>query len=178
MARHIALLRGINLGPKNRIGMPALRDALGAAGLDNVRTYVQSGNVILDSKLRPTALSARCHDVIAEAFGLDIPVITRTRDELANIVERNPLGDVAENLKRYQVCFLEAEPAPEVIEKLEAAAGPGERVLASGRELYTWHPEGVARSKLWSRVAAPSLGVASTSRNWTTVTTLLALADE
>ncbi len=178
MTRQIALLRGINLGATNRIGMPALRDALGAAGLDDVRTYVQSGNVVLESDLEPEAVADKCRKVIAETFSLDIPVVARTRDELAEVVERNPLGEVANNPKRYQVCFLADSLEPAVLEKLEGAAAEHERVVAIGRELYTWHPEGVARSKLWSRVAAPSLGVVSTSRNWTTVTTLLAMADE
>ncbi len=176
--RQIALLRGINLGPTNRIPMPALREALGDAGFDNVRTYVQSGNVVLDSDLTPEDLAGRCHDVIAERFGLDIAVVTRTRDQLATVVDRNPLGDVADNPKRYQVCFLSDELEPSVLEKLHASAAPPEQIVAIGRELYTWHPDGVARSKLWGRVAAPSLGVASTSRNWTTVETLLTMADE
>jgi uncharacterized protein (DUF1697 family) len=178
MRRLIALLRGINLGPTNRIGMPALRDALADAGFDEVRTYVQSGNIVLGTTLKPATVASRTRKVIAETFSLDIPVIVRTRDELADVVERNPLGSVAENPKRYQVCFLAQELAPPVLEKLEAAAAPPEQIVSIGRELYTWHPEGVARSKLWGRVAAPSLGVESTSRNWTTVTALLAMADE
>jgi uncharacterized protein (DUF1697 family) len=178
MDTKIALLRGINLGSKNRIGMPALREALEAAGFDDVRTYVQSGNIVLGTDLTPTRVADRCHKVIADTFDLDIAVVARTRDELAEVVDRNPLGDVADNPKRYQVCFLAAEVKPAVLEKLESAAADSERVVAIGRELYTWHPEGVARSKLWSRVAAPSLGVASTSRNWKTVTALLAMADE
>ena len=178
MACQIALLRGINLGSTNRIGMPALREALEGSGFDDVRTYVQSGNIVLGTTLKPTTVATRCRKVIADTFGLDIPVIVRTRDELAEVVERNPLGGVADNPKRYQVCFLAKELKPGVLEKLEAAAGESERVVELGRELYTWHPEGVARSKLWGRVAGPSLGVESTSRNWTTVETLLAMADE
>jgi uncharacterized protein (DUF1697 family) len=178
MTPQIALLRGINLGSTNRIGMPALRDALEQAGLEDVRTYVQSGNIVLGSDLGPEALATRCHKVIADTFSLDIPVIVRTRDELADVVDRNPLGAVADNPKRYQVCFLAGELKPAALEKLEAAAAEPERIVALGRELYTWHPEGVARSKLWGRVAGPGLGVASTSRNWTTVTKLLEMADE
>lgn len=178
MNRQIALLRGINLGSTNRIAMPALRDALAQAGLEDVRTYVQSGNIVLGTDLDPDRLAARCAKVIADAFELDIPVIVRSRDELAAVVERNPLGDVADNPKRYQVCFLAGELEPSVLETLQAAAAEPERVVAIGRELYTWHPAGVARSKLWGRVAGSGLGVQSTSRNWTTVTTLLAMADD
>jgi uncharacterized protein (DUF1697 family) len=178
MTPQIALLRGINLGSKNRIGMPALRKALEAVGFDDVRTYVQSGNIVLGTDLTPDRLAERCHEVIAETFDLDIAVVARTRDELADVVDRNPLGDVADNPKRYQVCFLAGKLKPEALEKLEAAAAEPERIVAVGRELYTWHPEGVARSKLWGRVAGSGLGVPSTSRNWTTVTKLLEMADE
>jgi uncharacterized protein (DUF1697 family) len=176
MTRQIALLRGINLGPKNRIAMPALREALEQAGMQNVRTYVQSGNVVLDSDARPDQLADTVRGLISERFGLDIAVLTRTRDEVAEVVARNPLGDVADNPKRYQVCFLERELDPPALEKLTAAASPSEQLVAIGRELYAWHPDGVARSKLWGRIAGPSLGVAATARNWTTVTTLLEMA--
>jgi uncharacterized protein (DUF1697 family) len=178
MPRQIALLRGINLGPHNRIAMPALREALSAAGFDDVRTYVQSGNVVFGGEVAPDDAAAQLEQVIRDTFGLDIAVVTRTRDELAEVVERNPLGDVAEDPKRYQVSFLSAELDPGVLEKLSAAAVPPEQFVAIGRELYGWHPNGVARSKLWGRLAGKGLGVKATARNWTTVTTLLQMADE
>jgi uncharacterized protein (DUF1697 family) len=94
-------------------------------------------------------------------------------------VELNPLGDVADNPKRYQVTFLASELPSEVAAKLGALQVDPERLVIAGRELYTWHPEGVARSKLWARTAsAKGLGVVGTARNWTTVTTLLTMADE
>jgi uncharacterized protein (DUF1697 family) len=176
MPMMVALLRGINLGPRNRIAMPALREALSGAGLEDVRTYVQSGNVVLESDLDPDRLTAECERVIAERFSLDIPVVVRTRDELADVVARNPLGNVVTEPKRYQVSFLSAAPHPSVIERLQAQAVPSERLVAIGRELYAWHPEGVARSKLWAALAGPKLGVKATARNWTTVTTLLEMA--
>jgi uncharacterized protein (DUF1697 family) len=176
--RQIVLLRGINLGATNRIAMPALRDALTDAGFDDVRTYVQSGNVVLGSKFKPGRLERECEQLIADRFSLDIPVVARTRDELAAVVGCNPLGAVAQNPKRYQVSFLSEPLAPATVEKLHAAALAPEQVEVHGREIYSWHAEGVARSKLWALVASPRLGVKATARNWTTVTTLLAMADE
>ena len=164
--RQIVLLRGINLGSRNRIAMPRLRDVLEAAGFADVATYVQSGNVVLESDVKSTRLAEQCTRLIASEFGLDIAVI-----------ERNPLGDVVDNPKRYQVSFLAEEPSSELVEKLAAAALDAERFVAIGRELYAWHPNGVARSKLWGRLAGRDLGIAATARNWTTVTALLALAD-
>jgi uncharacterized protein (DUF1697 family) len=175
--RQIVLLRGINLGARNRIAMPALRELLSAAGFEDVRTYVQSGNVVLSSKAGPDKVAAKCRKQIAQRFELDIAVVTRTRDELAEVVARNPLGDVARDPKRYQVSFCDAEPAAEVVAKLAALAARSERFAAHGRELYAWHPAGVARSKLWAGLAGRNLGVTATARNWTTVTALLALAD-
>src|ERR1041385_5987366 len=84
---------------------------------------------------------------------------------------------VAKDPKRYQVSFLEKKPSAELVRKLEEAAAPTERVVADGREIYAWHPEGVARSKLWAMLAGKGLGVTATARNWTTVTKLLELAD-
>jgi uncharacterized protein (DUF1697 family) len=170
------LLRGINIGPRNRIAMPALREALARDGLQNVQTYVQSGNVVLSADDPPDALAQRVRDLIEKEFGLKIAVVARTRDELADVVDRDPLGDVATNPKRYQVSFLDAELEPAVVERLAGLAKPEERFVAIGREAYAWHPDGVARSKLWNELAGPRLGVTATARNWTTVTQLLAIS--
>jgi uncharacterized protein (DUF1697 family) len=176
--RQIVLLRGINLGPNRRVAMPALREALTAAGFDEVQTYVQSGNVVLSSDAKPDELATRCERLIADEFGIEVPVVTRTRDELALVVERNPLGHVADNPKRYQVSFLSAPVDAELEQQLRAAVAPPEQFEAIGRELYAWHPDGVARSKLWNKLAGTGLGVTATARNWSTVTTLLAMASE
>jgi uncharacterized protein (DUF1697 family) len=175
--RQIVLLRGINLGPRNRIAMPRLRSVLEAAGFTDVATYVQSGNVVLTTRKKPDRVAEECARLIETELGLDIAVVVRTRDELAAIVERNPLGDVAVKPKRYQVSFLAEKPSPGLVEQLAAAAVGDERFVAIGRELYAWHPDGVARSKLWGRLAGRDLGITATARNWTTVTALLALAD-
>jgi uncharacterized protein (DUF1697 family) len=178
MPSRILLLRGINLGPRNRVEMPQLRELLSAAGMSDVRTYVQSGNVVVSSRRSPETLARECERQIRSELGLEISVVARTRDEVAGVVELNPLGDVATNPKRYQVSFLDRELAPGVVEELAALAVDSERFVAAGRELYAWHPEGVARSKLWNRLAGTGLGVIATARNWTTVTTLLQMADE
>jgi uncharacterized protein (DUF1697 family) len=177
MARMIILLRGINIGPRNRIAMPALREALADAGMPGARTYVQSGNVVLDSELDPDALRAETERLIAERFDLQIAVVVRTRDELAEVIARDPLGDEATEPKRYQVSFLSDELDQAVVEKLRSRASETERLVAIGRELYAWHPDGVGRSKLWASVAAKGLGVTATARNWLTVNALLEMAD-
>jgi uncharacterized protein (DUF1697 family) len=178
MPKQIVLLRGINIGSRNRISMPELRDALGAAGFDDVQTYLQSGNVVLSSKSSAERVARTCERLIKQEFKLDIPVVTRTRAQLAKVVERNPLAEVAADPKRYQVSFLTGKLSPDVVRKLEAAAVPTEEFVVDGREVYAWHPTGVARSKLWTLLAGTGLGVTATARNWTTVTSLLELADD
>jgi uncharacterized protein (DUF1697 family) len=178
MARQVVLLRGINLGSRNRIAMPELREALDEAGFEDVQTYLQSGNVLLSSMAKPESVARKCERQIAAMFGLDIAVVARTRAELAKVVERNPLGKVAKDPKRYQVSFLAATLPAATKRKLENALEEPERFVVSGCEIYAWHPKGVARSKLWALLAGRGLGVTATARNWTTVTKLLALADE
>jgi uncharacterized protein (DUF1697 family) len=172
----ILLLRGINVGPRKRIAMPDLRALLTEAGFKDVRTYVQSGNVVLSSRASPAKVRTHAEALIAERFGFEVDVIVRTAEELAEVVARNPLGEVASDPKRYQVGFLEAEPDYAAVQRIAELATGGEQVVAVGREVYSWHPAGAARSKLWAKLAANGLGVCATSRNWTTVTTLHEMA--
>jgi uncharacterized protein (DUF1697 family) len=176
--RQIVLLRGINLGPNRRVAMPELRTLLGEAGFGNVRTYVQSGNIVLDSDAASDQVGKQCAQLISERFGFDVPVVVRTRDELAAVVASNPLQDVVTEPKRYQVSFLSSELDPARVNELSGATVEPEALFVDSREIYAWHPGGVARSKLWNKLAGTGLGVTATARNWTTVTTLLEMADD
>jgi uncharacterized protein (DUF1697 family) len=178
MTRHIALLRGINLGPNRRVSMPDLRALLTGLGYEDVRTLLQSGNVVLTSDLDPLPLEQELERQLADGLGFDVRVIVRTRDELADVIERDPLGDTAADPRRYQVTFLSGDPDPERLRRAEEAAVAPERFVLSGREIYAWHPDGVGRSELAMLLARGDLGAAATARNWNTVTKLLALADD
>jgi uncharacterized protein (DUF1697 family) len=169
---YVALLRGVNLAGRNRVAMADLRDRLTAAGLADVRTYLQSGNVVLHSDATADAVARECERQLADAFALNVRAVVRTHGELADVVARNPLGDVAVTPKRYLVSFLDAEPPPELVRRLQALAAGGERVVGLGRELYAWHPPSPGRSRLWATMAGRGLGVLATARNWTTVTAL------
>jgi uncharacterized protein (DUF1697 family) len=176
--RQVLLLRGINLGPNRRVAMADLREALDTAGYQDVQTYVQSGNVVLSSAKSSDELGRHAEQVIVERFGFDVDVIVRSRDELAAVVAANPLADVADNPKRYQVSFLDGELDEAVVERLHRLVAESEALVIDGREIYAWHPAGVARSKLWNGLAGKGLGVTATARNWTTVETLFAMADQ
>jgi uncharacterized protein (DUF1697 family) len=178
MERRIALLRGINLGPRRRVPMAELRELLASAGFEDVQTYVQSGNVVFSSDQRPDRLEREFERLISDRFGFDVDVVVRTPKELKEVVRRNPLRDVAVNPKRYQVSFLGKELDKQRAEELAALASESERFVARGRELYAWHPDGVARSRLWAKLASQDLGVKATARNWTTVETLLEMAEK
>jgi uncharacterized protein (DUF1697 family) len=157
--------------------MPALREALTGDGFEQVRTYVQSGNIVLDAAADADEVRERVAHVIEAQFGLTIAVVTRTRDDLARVIAADPLAEYATEPKRYQVSFLAAPLQPQVAERLWSLAVLPERLAVHDCELYAWHPEGIARSKLSTALAGKGLGVTATARNWTTVTALLELAD-
>lgn len=180
MERTVLLLRGINVGVSNRVSMPELRKRLAAAGCESAQTYLQSGNVVVTADTSAGELQARLEQILREDFKADVPVLARTRDELAAVVSANPLISVVTDPKRYQVTFLSEALEPEQLDWIGARVGPDEQFTALGRELYGWHPGGVHTSKLAAAMGAKSaLGERrATARNWTTVTTLLAMCDE
>ncbi|HTA16068.1 MAG TPA: DUF1697 domain-containing protein [Solirubrobacteraceae bacterium] len=179
MPAQIALLRGINVGSHNRIPMAELRDLLSELGYGDARTLVQSGNIVLSSDASPEQLERKLEQEIAGRFGVETPVIVRTRDELAAVVERDPWGDLAaDQPKLYQVSFLSEEPDPEAMRNITAVEVSPERLVLVGREIYAWHPGGIQRSKLARLLSDKRLGVTATARNWNTTTKLLEMADE
>lgn len=178
MARYAVFLRGINLGAKRRVPMERLRAVLTEAGYENVRTLLQSGNVVLSSDARPQELERDVAEAVQKAFGFEVPTVVRTRNELAAVISGDPFGDEADDPARYQVSFLSAEPDREVVESLEAAEVAPERVVVRDREVYAWHPDGVRNSKLAKLITADKLGVEVTARNWRTLAKVSELAEE
>jgi uncharacterized protein (DUF1697 family) len=178
MATQIALLRGINVGAHNRIPMAELRNLLAKLGYPGARTLVQSGNIVLNAELAPDKLAAELERAITGRFGVQTPVVVRTRDELAEVVALDPLGDVADEHKLYQVSFLSAEPDPEAVAKLAQDDFAPECFVQVGREIYAWHPDGIHNSRLARMLSDKRLGVVATARNWKTTTKLLEMADE
>jgi len=178
MPRYVILLRGINLGATNRIPMTTLREAFAQAGLGEVRTYLQSGNIVVPDAASPAGLAAATEQLIAQRFGCNVSAMIRSTEELAAVVKRNPFEEAAQSdPKHYQVTFLSGEPNPESFAQVIQLADPTERIATHGREIYAWHPAGIHLSKLANRLTPKVLGVdCATARNWTTVTQLLELA--
>lgn len=175
MAVQIALLRGINLGAHNRVPMPELREHLAELGYGDVRTVVQSGNLVLESTAGAPRLATDLQRAIADRFGVDTPVVVRTAKQLAKIVHDNPFPDATEDPKRYQVTFLETACPAAAARALDAADIAPERLHVAGREIYVWHVDGIQKSPAAKLLSRELTGVA-TARNWNTVLKLLELA--
>jgi uncharacterized protein (DUF1697 family) len=176
MPTQIVLLRGINLASRNRVPMAELREHLTGLGYRDVRTLLQSGNVVLRADVAPERLAQEIESEVEARFGVKSPVVVRTREQLAAVVALDPLREVVENDKLYQVSFLSDEPAAEAIERLEGADVEPERFVHVEREIYAWHPEGIHSSKLARLLSDKRLGVTATARNWSTTVKLLDLA--
>lgn len=188
MASHIALLRGINVGGRNKVTMAELREVVTSLGHTGVSTYIQSGNVLFSTPEGDSAkLAAALEAAIADAFGLKVSVVVVTRDELAQILERNPHPDEPDP-KRVHVVFLSAELPAAMLERIkaaqdaDAAKGAG-TVTVAGPALYLHTPAGFGSSDLalalFRIIGKPGqTGVAATARNWATATKLLSLCAE
>jgi uncharacterized protein (DUF1697 family) len=176
---HVLLLRGINVGGNNRIGMAPLRAALEEAGFTGVKTYLQSGNaVVTASSASPAKVGREVERVIEDAFGLKIKVVVRSRRQIEQVIANDPFGAVAENPSRYFVTFLDPAPDPGKLAHLAAADFEPERFVLDGDTLYLWYPEGIRDSPLEKAIQKAKLGVTTTARNWNTVNKLLDLAEE
>ena len=175
MSSVVLMLRAVNVGAR-RVPMPALRDLLAGAGFSGARTYLQSGNVVLESEAPPEQLAADTRRLISEEFGFDVPVIVRTRSELEGVLDHNPFPDGEATPKLYWVSFLDAPLDSDRTQWLEGRAAAGERFEVHGREIYAWLPGGVARSKLATAMAAPAKAITATARNWNSVAALCAMA--
>ena len=175
MTQVVALLRGINLARTNRIGMADLRALLSERGFPDVRTLLQSGNVVVGADRPPEAVAREMEAAIEERFGFAVDVIARTGEELAQVVAADPLGDVATDGSKHFVVFLSEAPDPTALEALLAREFAPDVLRASGRELYVWCPDGMRDSALMKALGKHAPGPVATVRNWNTVTKLLAM---
>lgn len=174
MTTRIALLRGVNVGGGGKIKMEELRAVCEAMGLRDVRTYIQSGNVVFRTNAKDAG--ARLAGEIERAFGVRTTVMTRTAEEFRAAVERNPISGAKPN---QLVLFpLSSTPADEAVEKVRQMGITPEDVQIIGSEMYIHFPLGQGVSKLPMAKIEKTLGAIGTGRNWNTVMALLAMAEE
>lgn len=172
----VALLRGINVGGKHRLPMEELREIFEQTGCDQVRTYIQSGNVVFRAEAAALpALGPQVEAAIGDRYGFQSPVIFRSAAELDDIVARNPFtGETDE--ESLHVMFLRSTPSAGAVSALDPDEFAPDDFAVSGREIFLRCPNGVARSRLTSRYFDSRLETVSTVRNWRTVRTLLEMS--
>ena len=188
MPTHVALVRGINVGGRNKVAMADLREVVASLGHTDVATYIQSGNVLFSTAETETrALAAALARAMVEKLAVRPRVVVLSRAELAQVVRENPYPDEP-NPKNVHAVFLAEEPGPDALESLAAAqrqvAAKGSRDTAQvvGRTLFLHTPNGFWRSELAALLVggkggSKAIGANGTARNWATVTKLLALCE-
>ena len=190
MATHVALLRGINVGGKNKVAMADLREVVAEFGHADVSTYIQSGNVLFSSDpgdADTSALAAALAAAITARLGVNAPVVVMSRDELAAAIAANPFPDEADP-RRVHAVLLSGAPAAEAAGKIDAALerstakGSRDELAIVGRTLYLHTPDGFGNSELAAAVlrilTSPRAGVTGTARNWATMLKLLDLCGD
>jgi uncharacterized protein (DUF1697 family) len=172
MAVNVVLLRGINLGARNRVAMADLRKLVEDLGGEDVETYVQSGNVVFRSGKKPAELERAIRQAIEAGFGLDVTVVVRTASQLAKVIRASPFGTA----EGQHITFLAEKPRARRVHELEQRSFDPDEFRVIGREVYLHLPHGYGGSKLSNAFFEKELAVRATTRNWRTVTALAELA--
>ena len=171
--RWVVLLRAVNLGSRNKVPMAKLRSLLEEAGYGDVRTYIASGNVLLDGPRSGTALARELERIVAGEFGVDTTAIVRKPAELAALVKDHPFG---RDTSRSHVVFLAGRPTAAAAKRLAATDHSPDRGVLAGKDVYVQYGAGVRDARLSAARLQSLLGVAGTHRNWRTVSALAELA--
>jgi len=176
MTTRVALLRGINLGAHKKVPMARLRAVAEDLGLTHPRTYVQSGNLVFETDLDEAATVVLLEGALRREFTFEIPVISRSADEMADVASSHPFGELAIDDRLLHVAFLDRAPDQPLDDQIDATKYLPDRFHCDGREIYLAYPTGSGRSKLSHALLERKLGVSATSRNWRTVSKLVELA--
>ncbi|MDE2977789.1 MAG: DUF1697 domain-containing protein [Acidobacteriota bacterium] len=176
---HVALLRGINVGGRNKVLMGDLAAMFVESGCEDVRTYIQSGNVVFRAEpdlacLVPDLIGA----AIAARFGYRVPVLTRTAGQLAAIVRANPFLAAGAESGKLHVGFLVSRPAAADVAGLDPHRSPPDEFAVMGRDVYFHCPRGLAGTKLATPYFESKLSTTMTVRNWRTVSRLDEMAGD
>ena len=171
--RWVALLRALNLGARNKVPMAELRELLSEAGYGEVRTYIASGNVLLDGPRKRSTIAGELERLIADAFQVKTTAVMRTPKELASVVAGHPFGA---DTSQSHVVFLAGRPDSQAARQLGTSDHSPDRALLVGADVYLRYPAGVQGSRLSAARLERLLGTAGTHRNWRTVAALAELA--
>ncbi|MEK3916904.1 DUF1697 domain-containing protein [Paenibacillus sp. FSL H7-0331] len=175
MTIYIALLRGINVGGKNKIKMAELKNSFEALGLERVKTYINSGNVLFESQLSEAVLREQIEQAVHRDYGIALTVILRTAQELEQMIEHCPFSlDTLLAGESIHVSFLLQAPTEDQIIYLSRIQSEKDEFQIQGRDLYLWFRQSILDSKLASHI--PKFEDSATTRNWNTILKLDALA--
>ncbi len=178
-SKHLALLRGINVGGKNKLPMRELIGIFQECGCERARNYIQSGNILFDAAPGVlTVLASRVETRINDQFGFRPPVLLRTEPALAAVVAENPFLAEGVNLDALHVYFLAGPADPDRIGQLDPDRSLPDRFGVRGCEVYLHLPEGMARTRLTNAYFDSKLSTTSTARNWRTTCKLLDMMRE
>lgn len=178
MTRYISILRGINVGGKRIISMSDLKQLYAGAGFCNLKTYIQSGNILFDSPSDATdlELATQIEKLIFEAYQFEVPVIIRTITALQEALSENPFYQPQEtNIEQLHLTFLKHYPTPEALITMENIDFAPDRFKISGNNVYVYCLNNYSDSKLSNQFFEKKLKVPATTRNWKTVVKLLEL---
>ncbi len=176
MARYVALIRGINVGGRQKLAMADLRAILSGLGCTGTRTLLQSGNAVFDAEGRPAGrLEEEIAAGIAAVAGLSVRCLVREQPELDAVIAANPFAHVTDGTRLYAM-FLSAQPDPRLVAEHDPAGLDPGRVSLGDRVIYHWVPDGYSEAPQVAPYTEKKLAVAVTARNWNTVTKLAALA--
>ncbi len=176
----IAMLRGVNLGPHKRMKMEKLRSSCEALRLEQVKTYIQSGNVVFRAaKQDPASLAKKMEDRIVQDFGFSSKVVIRTADQMSRVIRNNPLlRRTGVDADKLHVTFLPLVPAAAAIKKLNMLPQQDDQFCCVKAEVYLYCPNGLGQCKLPNNFFEKHLAAGGTTRNWRTVNTLYSMAQE
>jgi len=172
---YIVLLRGVTPTGKNKVPMAQLREVLVEAGFSNVRTYIQSGNALVETELSASEVESRVHDLIQKRIGPDLAVIARTSAALQRVLADNPFQQDYDISRVFFVQFAQA-PNPEKVRELVAHDFENEKLVIANNAAYMYIPGSYGRGKLSGNFLEKKLGVSATTRNFNTLTKLVELA--
>ncbi|MFD2099784.1 DUF1697 domain-containing protein [Flagellimonas iocasae] len=165
----IALLRGINVGGQKKIKMAELRKTLAKSGLENVETYIQSGNIIFDSESSDSRdLEQLVFEAILKDFGFEVPTLVVTGNDIKKVLDANPFADKEEQNKLYYV-LLKQPPQKELTQQLEEVSFENEAFHITEKCVYLMCKKGYGNSKLNNNLIERKLKVEATTRNQKTM---------
>jgi len=176
MARYAVLIRGINVGGRQKLAMADLRAVLAGLGCTGARTLLQRGKGVVDAEGRPAGrLEEDIAAGIAGMTGLSVRCLVRESPELDAVIAANPFGHVTDGARLYAM-FLSAQPDPRLVTEHDPAGLDPGRISLGDRVIYHWCPDGYSQAPPVAAYTEKKLQVAVTARNWNTVTKLAALA--